>query len=157
MKIHNTKYPDEPVIKMAYSTLTRFKQQFNIGTKRTNKRKHSTISVDDSVLTTFQSKLNEVFIEYEYRDLILNSDLTWVPQTDLPSTTLCTKGMPANKDTGINTNHRAGAMCTCTTAGSVLPIYFLIPMSQVNKFSVLNNSTQQIVHKRARPPNCYQW
>ena len=37
--------------------------------------------VDDSVLTTFQTTLNEVVVEYEDRDLIMTSDSTRVPQS----------------------------------------------------------------------------
>ena len=59
----------------------RFKQQYRITTKHVAKRKRSMCTVDDSVLTTFQTTLNEVFVEYEDRDLIMNSDSTRVPQS----------------------------------------------------------------------------
>ena len=59
MKEHNRKYPDRVVLKVAGSTLFRFKQQYRITTKRVAKRKRSICTVDDSVLTTFQT-LDEV-------------------------------------------------------------------------------------------------
>ena len=41
MKEHNRKYPDRVVLKVAGSTLFRFKQQYRITTKRVAKRKRS--------------------------------------------------------------------------------------------------------------------
>ena len=37
------------------------------------------MAVDDSVITDFQSLLNEVFVTYRDRNLIMNSDLTRIP------------------------------------------------------------------------------
>ncbi len=42
LMIHNKKYPNCQLIKVSHSTLTRIKQQFNMSTKRTTKRKSST-------------------------------------------------------------------------------------------------------------------
>ena len=82
----------------------RIKQQNNITSKRSSKRKRSTMAVDDSVKTTFQSRMNEVFADYPVQDLIMNSDMTRVHQSMTPTTTLCPVGMPTEIDTGVSTN-----------------------------------------------------
>lgn len=63
----------------------RIKQQNRVSSKRPQKRKHSTMSVDDDVLTTSQSQLNEVFVAYRDRYLIMNSDCTRIPQSMMPT------------------------------------------------------------------------
>ena len=82
-----------------------------------------------ALITTFQSRMNEVFVDYPVKDLIMNSDMPRVHQSMTPTTTLCPVGMPANIDTGVFTNSVAGVMCTFTAAGSILPIWFTIPTS----------------------------
>ena len=74
MKIHNEKYPDREVIHVSRSTLTRINQQYKLSSKRVNKRKHTMMSIDDSVITEYQSKLNDIFVIYEDHDLIMNSN-----------------------------------------------------------------------------------
>ena len=91
--------------------------------------------------------MNEVFADYPVQDLIMNSDMTRVNQSMTPKTTLCQAGMPADIGTGVFTNSVAGAMCTFTTAGSILPIWFAIPTPQTSKFSITNNETGQRVYQ----------
>ena len=92
MKIHNEKYPDREVIHVSRSTLTRINQQYKLSSKRVSKRKHTMMSIDDSVITEYQSKLNDIFVIYEDHDLIMNSDHTRIPQSMVPTNTLCPIG-----------------------------------------------------------------
>ena len=60
---HDKKNLNNQQIKVSHSTyltLTGIKQQYNMSTKRTAKRKSTTMSVDDSVLTTFEKLLNGI-------------------------------------------------------------------------------------------------
>ena len=73
LMIHNQKNPNNQQIKLSYSTWTRIKQEYNRSTKRTIKCKSTTMSVDDSVLTTFQALLNDIFIKYDDYSMTMNS------------------------------------------------------------------------------------
>ena len=57
-------------IKASYRTLTRIEQQYNMSTKRTTKRKSTTMSVDDNVLPTCQTFLNDIYIKYDDYSII---------------------------------------------------------------------------------------
>ena len=55
--IHNGKNPDKPILKLSGSTIQRIKQQYGMSKKRAAKRKSTMMSVDDSVLTGFQTQI----------------------------------------------------------------------------------------------------
>ena len=74
------KYPDRPILTVAYSTLNRIKQQYDMITKRTT-------NVSDDTIHGFQSTLNEVFINYDH-ELIMNCDNTRIQQSMTPTYTL---------------------------------------------------------------------
>ena len=120
MMIHNRKNPASVVINVSCSTLTRIQQQFNMSTER----KSTMMSVDDIVLQSFQALVNDIFVNYDDHDLIMNSDTTRIQQSMTPANVLTFKNKPANVDQGVATNHTVAAMCTCTTDGKLLPIYF---------------------------------
>ena len=79
LQIHNNKYPERIVLEVSASTLMSIKQQYKVSSKRPVPRKRSTMAVDDSIIADFQSLLNEVFVTYRDRNLIINSDLTRIP------------------------------------------------------------------------------
>ena len=82
LMIYNNKYPINAIISILYSILTRIKQQYNMSFKQVTIRKSSIMSVDDSILTTFQTLLNDVFIKYDNHNLILSSDTTCIDQSE---------------------------------------------------------------------------
>ena len=96
--IHNQKNPASVVISVSCSTLARIKQQYNMSTKRATKRKSTMMSVDDSVLTKFQTLLNDIFVNYDNYNLIMNSDTTRIQQSMAPTNVLTFKNKPANVD-----------------------------------------------------------
>ncbi len=148
MMIHNQKNPASVVINVSCSTLARIKQQYNMSTKRATKRKSTMMSVDDSVLTKFQTLVNDIFVNYDNHNLIMNSDTTRIQQSMTPTNVLTFKNKPANVDQGVATNHTVAAMCTCTAEGKILPIYFTVPLNQLSKFSVVNEHGQPVSTKK---------
>ena len=103
--IHNQKHPDNPVLKVSHSTLSRIKKQYNMNIQSTIKRKFSMMTVDDSVLIKFESTLNNIFIDYTVHNLILKSDTTRIQQS----------------------SHIQMNMCTYSAEGNILPIYYTMP------------------------------
>ena len=111
MMIHNQKNPASVVINVSHSTLTRIQQQYNMSTKR----KSTMMSVDDRVLQSFHTLVNDIFVNYDNHNLIMNSDTTRIQQSMSPTNVLTFKNKTANVDQGVATNHTVAAMCTCTT------------------------------------------
>ena len=87
------------------------------------------MAVDDSVIADFQSLLNEVFVTYRDRNLIMNSDLTRIPHDitncwnslrtetvgQLKGITASNKGLRRTKSAVIHNNN--------TVAQPIVPIY----------------------------------
>ena len=75
----------------------------------------SLLSVDDRVLQSFHTLVNDIFVNYDNHNLIMNSDTTRIQQSMSPTNVLTFKNKTANVDQGVATNHTVAAMCTCTT------------------------------------------
>ena len=62
----------------------------------------------------------------------MNSDATRFQQSMLPTNVLTFVNKSANVNQVTPTNCTVTAMCTCTTAGEILPIYFTVFQSQLS-------------------------
>ena len=105
--IHNKKYPNQLIISVSCSPLARI----SMSIKRATKRKSTMMSVDDSVLQSSQTLVNDIFVNYDDFDLIMNSDTTRIQQSMTPTNVLTFKNKPAHVDQGIATNHTVAAIC----------------------------------------------
>ena len=137
MMIHNQKNPASVVISVSCSTLARIKQQYNMSTKRATKRKSTMMSVDDSVLTKFQTLLNDIFVNYDNYNLIMNSDTTRIQQSMAPTNVLTFKNKPANVDQGVATNQNKQP-CGNTNVTNNITNYNTNNITNYNTINIFN-------------------
>ena len=74
MMMHKQKNPVSVVIHVSSSILARIKEQDNMDTNRATTSQSTMMSVDDNVIQSVQTLLNDTFINYDDHCLIMNSD-----------------------------------------------------------------------------------
>ena len=102
MMIHNQKNPASVVISVSHSTLARIKQHYNMSTKRATKRKSPMMSVDYSVLQSFQTVVSDIFVNYDNYNLIMVSDTSRIQQSMTSTNVLTFKNKPNHTPVLLN-------------------------------------------------------